>query len=174
MPDLLLLRHAKSAWPAGVPDRLRPLGNRGRRDAPVAGHLLNQMSAIDLALVSPAMRTQQTWELASAQLRKVPEVRFDERIYEADLGDLISLLLDIPDSADTVLLVGHNPGIEELALFLARPVPTADFEEMSWKYPTSGLAHLRAQGNWRDATVRRGMCELLSFQIPRGDSNQRK
>lgn len=168
MPDLYLLRHAKSAWPVGVPDIDRPLGPRGRRDAPVAGALLARLNALDLVCVSPAMRTRQTWQLASQQLSYQPEVRFDDRIYAADLGDLIAVLLDVPETVQRLLLVGHNPGMEELALFLARPVPTPDYEEMSWKYPTSGLAHLRADGSWRKHTVRRGQCELVSFRIPRG------
>jgi len=90
---LILLRHAKSAWPEGTPDIERPLGRRGRRDAPAVGQWLRREAPpIDLVVCSPATRTRQTWELATAQLNAEPQLRYDERLYGTSADVFLQVL----------------------------------------------------------------------------------
>jgi phosphohistidine phosphatase len=110
---LVLMRHAKSDWTGGEPDRLRPLAGRGRRQAPEAGRwLAGHVPDLDLALVSPATRTRQTWELAAAELSSPPEVTYVDQLYGADLDELVSVVDGI--DVDRAVVVTHNPGVEEL------------------------------------------------------------
>ena len=109
-----MLRHAKSDWSGNEPDHDRPLAPRGRRQAPEAGRwLAAHAGPIDLAVVSTATRTQQTWALASAELSVVPERVDEERAYAAS-GHALAALLEGYADRPTVVLVGHNPGVEDL------------------------------------------------------------
>lgn len=173
MPTLHVLRHAKSSWPLGVPDERRPLNDRGRRDAPVAGQLLAERGVIDIALVSPAQRTRETFALVAAELPTAPEVLIDERIYAAGLGSLMDLLSEVDDDVDHVLLVGHNPGMEMLAWHLAAPDEGSDYDSMMSKYPTSGLARIELPVRWGQLPDVSGpgaepVGRLVSFDVPRG------
>jgi phosphohistidine phosphatase len=112
---LVILRHAKSAWPDGVPDLERPLGERGLRDAPAAGRWLHEhVGDLDLVVCSPALRARQTWEKASAELTNKPEVQVAAKVY---YGPLLDVVREIPD-VRKVLLVGHNPDLEDLVELL--------------------------------------------------------
>lgn len=144
---LVVLRHAKSDWSGGEPDRERPLGRRGRRQAPEAGQwLAGNLPEIDLAVVSPATRTLSTWELVAAELDAVPEMRVDERVYAAWARELRAIVDELPDEATTVVLVGHNPGVEDLVQELAGE---------SVEMPTSAIAVLTWDGSWSDAGTAR-------------------
>lgn len=137
---LILFRHAKSDQSSPGADIDRPLNPRGERQAPEAGRwLAGNIDTIDLAVVSPANRARTTWELASAELDESPQTRIDERIYG---GSLLSVVRDLPDEARTVVLVGHNPGMEDLASLLSNtPLPM----------PTSAIAVLDASTAWSSA-----------------------
>jgi len=112
---LVLLRHAKSDWSGGEADLTRPLAKRGRRQAPEAGRWLSDnIAGIDLAVVSPAARARSTWELVSAELEAAPPMRIDDRVYAASAPALLAVTRDLPDDLGTVVLVGHNPGVEDL------------------------------------------------------------
>lgn len=156
--QLVLLRHAKSAWPDGVPDPQRPLNDRGRRDAGAAGRWLRDHVG-DLAAVacSPATRTRQTWELVSAELTDPPAAAFDERIYAASPGELLAVVHDLPDTAASALLIGHNPGMEELVELLSGAE-----QGMS----TAALAVLVWEGGWADAAPL--VAQLREHAAPRG------
>ncbi|WP_018684136.1 SixA phosphatase family protein [Actinokineospora enzanensis] len=136
MRRLVVLRHAKSAWPDGVPDYRRPLNDRGRRDAPAVGRwLATHIEDIDLALVSPATRTRQTWELAAAHLPTVPPTTFDEQLYGEGAGSILTVLAEIPDTARTILLIGHNPDLEDVVETLTGTRPefkTAALALLTW------------------------------------------
>ena len=139
---LILLRHAKSDWSGPADDIDRPLADRGRAQAPLAGHWLAQHAQrIDLAIVSPAKRARETWELVSAQLAPEPPARFDDRVYAAPADRLLEVLLDAPDDVRTLLLIGHNPGMEDLASSLAG-------EGVVMR--TAGIAEFRVEGSWPD------------------------
>jgi phosphohistidine phosphatase len=143
MGTLVLLRHGKSDWSGGEPDHLRPLARRGRRQVPEAGRwLADNVGVIDLAIVSPAERARETWRLAAAELDVPPPVREDARVYAASPRTLLGVLREVPPHAATVVLVGHNPGLEDLAESLTgRLVPM----------PTSALAVIDLPGPWSEA-----------------------
>jgi phosphohistidine phosphatase len=137
---LILLRHAKSDWSGGEPDHERPLAGRGRRQAPEAGAwLAAHLPGLDLAVVSPAARARQTWDLAAAELPSPPPVRLDERVYAASPGELLDVVRELSEDLHAVVLVGHNPGLEDLAATLSG----------GWvPMPTSALAVLDVDGSW--------------------------
>ncbi|MFE0404878.1 MULTISPECIES: histidine phosphatase family protein [Streptomyces] len=151
---LVVLRHAKSAWPDELPDHERPLAARGRRDAPVAGRLLAEADCLpDLALCSTAVRARQTWDLACAQWGTPPPVRHDRRLYAAGVPDLLAVVHQVPPEVGTLLLVGHNPGLEELVLDLAGDGLDDLLDEVGTKFPTAAAAVLAWHGPaWRDLT----------------------
>lgn len=155
---LVVLRHAKSEWPDGVPDEERPLADRGVTDAPVAGRwLAANVERIDLAVCSPAARARQTWDLAAAELATVPAVEYDEQLYGASAGDLLNLTSALPTMAGVVVLVGHNPGMSQLVTLLSG---------QSHELKTSAIAVLAWPGDWQD--VDRGDAELTAMAKPRG------
>lgn len=154
MSTLILLRHGKSDWSGGEPDLLRPLARRGRRQAPVAGRwLADNVGRIHLAVISPAERTRQTWRLASAELAAPPPVREDDRVYAGSAPSLLGLVRELPGDLATVVLVGHNPGVEDLLASLTGrrvPMPTAALAVIDlsgrWSAAGNAAARLRAQG----------------------------
>jgi phosphohistidine phosphatase len=151
---LILLRHGKSDWSGGEADHLRQLARRGRHQAPVAGRwLADNVGVIDLAVVSPAERTRETWRLAAAELTVPPPVREDDRVYAASAPSLLGVLRELPGELATVVLVGHNPGLEELVASLTGrtvPMPTSALAVIdlsgSWSAAGNSAAELRAQG----------------------------
>jgi phosphohistidine phosphatase len=140
---LILLRHAKSDWSGHEGDHDRPLAKRGRRQAPEAGRwLAANVDSIDLAVVSTANRARSTWDLASEQLDRPPKTRHDDDAYAASVDELLDIVRSLDEALDTVVLVGHNPGIEELAEALtAGRVPM----------PTSALAVIELDSTWEGA-----------------------
>ena len=138
-----MLRHGKSDWSGGEPDHLRPLAKRGRRQVPEAGRwLADNIGVIDLAIVSPAERTRETWRLAAAELTVPPTVREDDRVYAGTARALLDVLRELPEEVATVVLVGHNPGAEDLVASLTgRWVPMR----------TSALAVIDLPGPWSTA-----------------------
>ena len=164
---LTLLRHAKSDYPLGVADHDRPLSHRGRRDAPVAGQVLSRGPAIGLVLVSDAVRAQQTWDLAAASVPDAP-VRTENRLYHASPLDIIEVISEVPDDVGHVVVVGHNPGLEEVALMLARPDDSPGYDALCAKYPTSAIAVLVVDGPWADVSGQFRRADLVQFTVPRG------
>ncbi len=167
---LVLLRHAKSAWP-DVADHERPLGPRGLRDAPAAGRWLRDAGCLPaLVICSTARRARETWALAAGQLGAEVPVRFDERVYAAEPEDLLEVVSEVPAEVRTLLLVGHNPGMADLIVSLAREAVDAAeadrIERLSEKFPTSGIAVLACPGPWRGLAP--GSARLTDFAIPRG------
>ncbi|MFI6844324.1 histidine phosphatase family protein [Kitasatospora sp. NPDC050467] len=164
---LMVLRHAKSAWPDDVADRDRPLGPRGLRDAPVAGRWLQAAGCLpDAVVCSPARRTRQTWELVAGELSTAPAVTYDERLYGASASVLLAVVHEAPDHVRSLLLVGHFPGVQELPLALAGDALGDARERMASKFPTSGLALLTLSGPWTQADA--GSAVLTDFVVPRG------
>jgi phosphohistidine phosphatase len=140
---LILLRHAKSDWSGNEADIDRPLSKRGLREAPRSGRWLAQSDdSIDLAVVSTARRARSTWELAAAELHDVPSTSVDDQVYAASAGQLLGVVHGLPDEANTVVLVGHNPGIEDLVSLLTGK---------SVSMPTSALAVIVFEGSWSTA-----------------------
>jgi phosphohistidine phosphatase len=165
---LLLLRHAKSAWP-DVPDSERPLNDRGRRDAPAIGRWLQSSGYVpDVVLCSTADRTRETWDLLAPELDADPPVHFEQRIYEASALSLLHLLRETGNGYKTVLLIGHNPGLAELIIGIAQMADGPDgepLERVRSKFPTAGVAVLDFDGEWADLTP--GEVRLTDFTAPK-------
>lgn len=130
MKTLYLLRHAESNWKdTGLRDFDRPLNALGREAAPLVGRLVRERKLrVDLIISSPAERARQTAALVRESAGLSAELLYDERIYEADAARLLEVVTQAAESADALMLVGHNPGMEELLAFLtgaARHMGTA-------------------------------------------------
>ena len=167
MRRLWLLRHAKSSWhDPGLPDRLRPLAPRGARAVEVlARHLRTTGVAPGLVLCSPAVRAVQTWEGVAPGLPPDSPLEIDESLYQADAGDLLRRLRQVPLPVASVLLVGHNPALEELAAGLAGAGSASLRERLGTKFPTGALATLDVPGSWRE--IGWGVGTLVAFVVPR-------
>jgi phosphohistidine phosphatase len=133
MKTLLLMRHAKSSWAdPGQPDFERPLNERGRHTAPVIGRfLVSRALKPEVVVCSPAERARETAALVLEAAEQSPTVRYDARIYEANAARLVEVVKEIAEPDASALLVGHNPGMEELITLL-----TGERERM----PTAALA----------------------------------
>jgi len=163
---LVLMRHAKSSWPHGVDDLDRPLTDRGVRDCAVAAAYLSaQPWRIEHAVVSPAVRTQQTWETVSRQLTYDISSELEPDIYEAGLGSLLSVLNR--QTTKTIALVGHSPGMPRMALGLSDNQESRPAVLMRMKYPTLGIAVLEADLPWNEWEL--GCAKLLDFVVPRAE-----
>jgi phosphohistidine phosphatase len=164
---ILLLRHAKSSWddPALADDE-RPLAPRGRRAAArMAEHISRAELRPALVLCSPARRTRETLDLVAPALGDVP-IRIEPALYGAGEQDLLRSLRALPDKASSVLFVGHNPGLHDLALALAGAGDRAALARLRAKMPTAALATLTSErSRWRD--LRRGAAALVEFVVPR-------
>ncbi len=153
---LVLMRHAKSDWSGDEPDLRRPIAARGRRQAAEAGRWLDShLPGLDFVVTSPAKRARSTWKVAGAAYSGKPIVDTDERIYTMEYGDLLAVLREIDDDSTSTLLVGHNPGLDELVARLSG-------EQVDMV--TSSLAVLRFSGRWRE--LAKGSCVLEAFGRP--------
>ena len=161
-----LLRHAKSSWEdPGHLDAERPLAPRGRRAArAMAEHLRREGIRPALILCSPARRTRETLELVAEALPDVP-ARVEQELYGAGEEDLLLRLRKLP-AAPSVLLIGHNPGLQGLAVALAGSGEREALARLRAKMPTGALATLQAPvSRWR--YLRPGGAELVAFVVPR-------
>jgi phosphohistidine phosphatase len=161
---LVLLRHAKSAYPEGVADHDRPLAPRGQREAGLAGDWLRaNLPAIDAVLCSTATRARET--LAHTAIDA--PVRYVDRLYDAVPGTVIDEINHVGDDAAVLLVVAHEPTMSQMALGLAGTdrSNTAAAESISAKFPTSGMAVLRLSRSWKDLEL--GSAELVDFHVPR-------
>ncbi len=167
MRRLILLRHAKSDWPDGVPDHERPLAKRGRRTAPLMGtYLVKQGLLPDLALISTARRAIETWELASAACGRTIAWKEEPRLYDAAATTLLDIVREAPRRIGTLLIVGHNPGLEEFAGILIGKGPEPALSALHQKFPTAGLAVIDfAVQDWTE--IADGLGELELFQTPK-------
>ncbi|MFF8292346.1 SixA phosphatase family protein [Streptomyces sp. NPDC016309] len=162
---IVLLRHAKADWPQ-VSDHERPLAERGRKDAPVAGRRLAETGiAFDLALCSTAVRTRETWKLAVQELPQRPKTVYEERLYEASPGEIIALLNETPEDVNDLVVIGHNPGMHAVADALAGSADGDTLARMNQgAFPASAFAVVGFSGSWK--SVEHGVGKLLSYWAP--------
>jgi phosphohistidine phosphatase len=163
--QLLLLRHAKSSWEdPGLPDHDRPLAPRGHRAAELmAEHLRRAGVAPALVLCSPARRTRETLELIASGIGEQVRVEFEGELYAASGQSLLERVRALDDEVESAMLIGHNPGLEQLALSLARGGEKV--AQVERKYPTGALATLEFAGRWRE--LRPGSAKLVDFVRPK-------
>jgi phosphohistidine phosphatase len=169
-PDrqIVLVRHAKSAWPHGVPDHERPLAGKGRRNAQATGAwFATEGPRPQLVLCSDAVRARHTWEIIAASIKgSRPQIRVQPDLYGADPRDVLDLLHTIADTVSVVVVVGHQPTLSETALLLAGVgSDRVGLDQIRTKYPTNGVAVLRFRGRWEDLDARGAVLE--TFAVPR-------
>jgi phosphohistidine phosphatase len=164
MKTLTLLRHAKAVIPgAAIEDHQRPLAPRGHHAAAAVGR---ETKAPELVLCSTSLRTRQTLEDVAAEWKAAPEVSFEEGLYLATPEALLRRIGEIDDRFRTAWIVGHNPGIHELALILAAHMPGRHrFPALAQRFPTAARAVFRSEEkSWADFA--REDRELADFVIP--------
>lgn len=172
--DLILIRHAKSDYPPGVPDHDRPLNARGLRDAPrigawLAGRPEAAPRGVTCVLVSTAKRAQLTWLLASGAMGAAAASWVDhdeERIYEAPSRRLAGVLGELRESCRAAVLVGHNPGLDDLVAELTDPAELAQSPFEGFK--TSTITVLRTDQEWPVATSVQGSFRVVDYHVARG------
>ena len=163
MLTLMLLRHAKAAQHMPDGDFARPVTQRGAADAAALGDYLSRSNLIpDLAYVSSSIRTLQTFEHVGRALEIVPASASDRGLYNATAGELRDRLRDVDPAVRRLLIVGHNPGIMDAAVALARDGDPAEIERMRGRFPPCGLAILTFDTqDWRDANLSGGRLDLF-------------
>jgi phosphohistidine phosphatase len=154
---LILLRHAKSDWSSGAADHERPLNARGERDAPLTGQWLVATKRVpDHVLCSTARRTRETYALAAeafdagAGPDAAPEVRYLDEIYGAPAGQMLEAIRAVPENVRTLLVVGHNPGTQHLALALADESNPELVTRVYNGYPTNTATVLETDSKWSE------------------------
>jgi phosphohistidine phosphatase len=162
---LFLLRHAKSSWDdPELADHDRPLAPRGRRAAKaMAEHLRRERIAPALVLCSSARRAQETLDRIAPALGADASVLIEAELYRASASDLLERLRRLPETTGSVMLVGHNPAVQELALTVASRGPGR--AAIQGKYPTAGLAAFGFEGSWSE--LHAGAAELVGFVTPK-------
>ena len=165
MKTLLLLRHAKSSWDdLSLADFDRPLAARGQKAAPVmADYLRKKDLRPDLVLLSPAARARETWALVAHTLGGQIEVKELRGLYLGAPSRLLDAVRRAPDRADRVMLIGHNPGMEHLAMVLAGPASKRKaMAKLHDKFPTAALAEIEFDaGSWKDLARESGRLKRL-------------
>ncbi len=164
---ILILRHAKSDWAAGIgSDFERPLNGRGRRAAAATGAwLADECPVPSLVLCSAARRAEETWAIVARQWPEAPEAVLDESLYLAETSDLLQLLRSLDDAVETVCLIGHHPGFDGLAILLSADRAAPQVADMRAKFPTAALADLAFGGPW--SSLGPGKATLLRFVRPK-------
>jgi phosphohistidine phosphatase len=168
MKTLTLLRHAKSGWDDPVQrDFDRPLNAKGARAAATMGEHLRALGiGFDRVIASPAARVIETVEHLARGYGRAIEAEWDRRLYLASAPMLLDLIHALPEDVDRVLIIGHNPGLAELALLLTPDEPGAMLRhDVGVKYPTASVVELELGEHW--ATVVPGEARLTRFIRPR-------
>jgi len=150
----MVLRHAKSAWDTdAASDFDRPLAKRGRKAAPRVGQWIRERGLQpDLVVASPALRARQTVHRVLPELATEPAVVWEREVYGASLRTLLGILAACPPEPARVMLVGHNPGLEELIEHLTGNVES---------FPTAALACISLADDWSKLEPRRGSLDAL-------------
>ena len=168
MKTVLLLRHAKSSWDhPQLTDHQRPLAKRGIKASPRIGRFIADSDLVpQRVLCSSARRAVETWELVAEELDGHPAVEFRTDVYHATTGHLVDIIQNLPEGENRVLLVGHNPTFEDLAIHLAGDGDPEARAELRQKYPTGALAVLEFPvHSWTQVSPGQGF--LRSFTKPR-------
>jgi len=165
MPQLLLLRHAKSSWDdPKLPDHSRPLNARGKYAAANVGRVLRHMQLTpDRVLVSSARRTLQTLE----QLEPwdgSPRVEILDGLYLASARVILDVVRQVPPETERLLVVGHNPGLQELSLLLSDAEEGPEQQKLHEGFPTSAIAWFSFQSPWSELSD--GHALLARFLVP--------
>lgn len=161
MKTLYLIRHAKSSWSEPVlSDFERPLNHRGKHDAPFMGKLLKEQKVVaDKIISSPAVRAYTTARIIASEINyPVEKIETDKNIYEASASEILNIIQEVPDSVNTLMLFGHNPGFTMLNNYLSgRQVDNI---------PTCGIAKIEFDvDSWKEVNINKG--RLAAFEFPK-------
>ena len=166
MHRLHLLRHAKSSRDEDVADKERPLSRRGRDASRRIGETLQAgIGPIDLVLCSSALRTRETAELALVGFRPKPRILFEDGLYLAGVKALLRRICQLEESQSSVLVIGHNPGLHELAIVLAAPDSPGHAALAGGKFPTGARASFEIETTW--AALDRSRHQLVDYVTPK-------
>jgi phosphohistidine phosphatase len=168
MTILTVLRHAKSSWDQhGLDDFDRPLNDRGRKATRRVGReLKHRRIRFDQVIASPAVRVRETLEELTKGYDQTLDVRFDERVYAADVETLLDIVQGVPEEVHAPLLVGHNPGLQELLLELTRDDESGLRRKLAAKFPTAAVAVVTfPAGRWEEVSP--GTGEIRELILPR-------
>ena len=167
MKTLTLLRHAKSGWDDPVArDFDRPLNAKGKRAAAMVGrHMRSLGLTFDHAIASPAVRVSETLEQIESGYGRTIAPDLDRRVYLASAATLLDVVHGFPAETESALLVGHNPGLEDLVLMLVADGADPLRDAVEDKYPTASIAELKFEGDW--ASIATGTARLTRFIRPR-------
>lgn len=165
MKTVTLFRHAKSGWKDSpeIDDFDRPLAERGIKAARQMGRIIWDYGLRpDLILCSPSVRTRQTLSLAGPEAwDKLPKVVFDDRLYHGDVPTMMKILKSLPEDVAHAMIVGHNPGLQSLAVRLAAAENGAG-ERLSEKFPTAAIASFTSQApRWAELSAASGKLRLF-------------
>lgn len=170
--SLYVMRHAKSSWTdSSVPDFDRPLARRGEKAARrMALQLARVLPLPELVLCSAATRAVRTYEPIAELLGSSVEVQFEEELYGAGGTALLARLRALPEQAESVLLIGHNPGVQDLLIELASDGDPARLDSVRAGFPTCALATLRVRSRWSELGP--STASLEGLLLPRTLPNQ--
>lgn len=159
MRNLYLVRHSKSSWKnLSLNDFDRPLNKKGKKDALLMGDYLTMKKVdIDLIISSPAKRTLETLNLLAEKISFNERVQFEQLLYEANLKKIFSVIRNIDEQIQNVMLIGHNPALTILANYLLK--------ENIDNIPTSGIVAIKFALTWKDISENCGT--LLFFEYPK-------
>ncbi len=151
MRHLLLFRHAEAVHSPKFRDHERPLTATGRETAARIGAFLAESAQkLDLVIVSDALRTRESWEIASARLSVAPEVKFERKLYNAERHDIMEAAREMPEKVAAALIVSHNPGVSDFAAQFAGSGDRDALSRMSRGFPPGGLAIFAVDAeDWR-------------------------
>jgi phosphohistidine phosphatase len=162
MRRLMLLRHAKAVPQGGLADENRPLAERGRSDmTAVADFAVEKGLVPDLVLVSSSLRTRETWELLLPAFGSPPAHRIEPRLYSAPSEQIFYVIREIAPEIQSLMLVGHNPGLEDVARILTGSGETDALIRFGGTMPTSAFAGIDLAGGWSDLQERTGRLEFF-------------
>ena len=164
---LVLIRHAKSAYPVGVGDHERPLNERGVRDGTAVGRWLANSGLLDRKIsvvASSAKRTQETWALIAGEGIDVI-ARTEPRLYEASQQTILGVVRATPLDVEVLVIIAHNPGLEDVASTIVSNRESSSYLMLTEKYPTSGVAVFDVV-DW--STIGAESAMLTEFSVPRG------
>ncbi|HOF01751.1 MAG TPA: histidine phosphatase family protein [Spirochaetota bacterium] len=162
MKKLYLLRHAKSSWDdSSIPDYERDLNDRGRREAKKMGEYFLEKNIIpDMIICSPSKRTRETYKLVVSELGKIIQTIFEDNIYEASISDIFDAISVVPKEVDSLLIIGHNPGMEDALEKITNIPGIID------KFGTCSLAELEVDiQKWGD--LYKTSAKLTNFVSPK-------
>lgn len=167
MKTLTLLRHAKSGWDDAIPrDFDRPLNAKGRRAAAMMGrHVRSLGLGFDHVVASPAVRVRETIDEVGTGYGEALSADWDRRLYLASAATIVEVVQDAPADAARLLIVGHNPGIEDLVEMLVGAGDDALRAAARQKFPTATIAEMTIDGDWTDLGA--GGATLTRFVRPR-------